>query len=750
MVYDLASNLTAKITANLRAEGKQIAYDYEYNRQMSVSYPNFPENNVTYTYGAPGAPENGAGRIILVEDQSGSEERRYGKLGEVVQETKTVDSDRGRKPKVYTTSYVYDSFGRLQQMTYPDGEVLTYAYDSGGMLREAVGQKLGFTYPYFNRIEYDKFEQRVFMETANGVRTSYTYRPDNRLLENLQSGLMGENPFQNLVYRHDAVGNIVSLDNDVVTPPPPIYGGPTDQEFVYDDLYRLSGATGAYQYMPDKTRHYTLDLAYDTIDNITYKRQADWVVQPSGTEVPQHKTSYEWDYDYGGPRPHAPTHIDNRTYSYDANGNQLGWDHDLNGTRRNIVWDEENRVQSIFDNGHEKKYKYNDAGDRVIKRGPQGETVYVNEYFTIRNGAIGTKHIYAGGTRMVTKLMKKNEFEKDQYFQHADHVGSTSFVTDRDGQLYEHLEYMPYGETWVQEASNTQRTPYLFTSKELDEETGLYYYGARYYDPRVSQFLSAEPLLEQNPDRLLERPQLLSAYSYAVSNPLRYVDPDGFDIIIAYGHAKDKRLAAAFKKGAQRLSAQIRANNPDVNVKLVDIGRVVKVKAAGGRKVRLTPAQLLAQAAGEITAANRKVSALAVISHGSDTGQILPRKGQYLDFDEAVKQAQVQKGGAAVAMACRVGKGVRKDTFRKSNIGLYATTEFFQWETVTKARKGFVTTDPKRRVDWSDIGSSAVTPGDFVLPNLTAPIKLNGDPLAEDPNIAQVLTDADKRISTKK
>ena len=753
MVYDLASNMTAKVTANLRAEGKQIAYDFEYNRLTSVSYPNFPENDVSYTYGTPDAPENGAGRIIFVTDQSGSEERFYGKLGEVVQETKTIASDRGRgrKPDVYTTSYVYDSFGRLQELTYPDGEVLTYAYDSGGMLRQAVGQKRGFTYPYINRIEYDKFEERVFVETANGVRTSYTYRPDNRLLANLQSGLTGTSPFQNLVYTHDAVGNIISLDNEVVTPPPPIYGGPTDQEFLYDDLYRLTAATGSYQYMPNKTRHYTLDLTYDTIDNIMYKAQADWKVQPSGTVVPQHKTSYFWHYAYGGPQPHAPTHIDDRTYSYDANGNQLGWDHDLNGTRRNIVWDEDNRVQSIFDNGHELKYKYNDAGDRVIKRGPQGETVYVNEYFTIRNGAIGTKHIYAGGTRIVTKLMKKNQFEKDQYFQHADHVGSTNFVTDLDGQLYEHLEYMPYGETWVQEASNTQRTPYLFTSKELDEETGLYYYGARYYDPRVSQFLSAEPLLEWDPNKVLGRPQLLSAYSYAASNPLRYTDPDGFDIIIAYGHAKDANLAAGFKKAAKRLSAQIKAIDPKIEVKLVNIGQVVTVKAAGGKKVKLTPAQLLARAAGEITAANRKVSALVDVGHGADTGQLLPRKGQYLDFNEAVRKAQVEKGGAAVAMACQIGKGVKADYFRKNNIGLYATTEYFWWETVDKARKGFVATRPNKDPAYDAYyRERLVKPGDIVLPNLVAPIDLNADILAEDPNIAQVLVDADKRITTKK
>jgi RHS repeat-associated protein len=57
------------------------------------------------------------------------------------------------------------------------------------------------------------------------------------------------------------------------------------------------------------------------------------------------------------------------------------------------------------------------------------------------------------------------------------------------------VEYFPFGETWVEEHSNRQRTPYLFTGKELDEDTGLYYYGARYYDPLTSVWQSPDPIL---------------------------------------------------------------------------------------------------------------------------------------------------------------------------------------------------------------------------------------------------------------
>ncbi|MDQ4071014.1 MAG: sugar-binding protein [Actinomycetota bacterium] len=543
--FDLASNSVARVTANLRAEGKQITYDYDYNRLARITYPNFPRNNVTYAYGGPGSGDNRVGRITTVTDQSGTEERFYGKLGEVTRETKTVASDTQgsspNSPEVYTTRYVYDTFNRLQELTYPDGEVLTYAYDSGGLLRKAEGKKGGRTYKYLERQEYDEFAQRVFVETANGIRTRYSYRADNRRLESLTAAKGGGKPFQNLKYGYDNVGNVLRLENDVDVPRPPEYGGPTVQDYRYDDLYRLVSTSGTYRHEPRKTDRFQLDLSYDDINNIISKKQVHEVVQPSGTTVGQHKTTYDFAYAYDGPQPHAPTHIGEQAFTYDLNGNQTGWTHDQNGTRRAIVWDEENRPQSVFDNGHEKTYKYDDSGERVIKRGPQGETAYVNQYFSIRNREAGTKHVFSGATRVASKLMKQDKpganpsgsmpAEKDVYYPHADHLGSSNYITDAEGKLFQHTEFFPFGETWVDESSNTQRLPHLFTGKELDEETGLYYFGARYYDPRTSVWQSADVLLERylsgNSQGGVYNAPNLNLYAYSYQNPVKYSDPNG-------------------------------------------------------------------------------------------------------------------------------------------------------------------------------------------------------------------------------
>ncbi|HEX6682415.1 MAG TPA: SpvB/TcaC N-terminal domain-containing protein, partial [Candidatus Limnocylindrales bacterium] len=539
-VYDLADNPIARITANLRPDNKQIAYTYDFTRLVNITYPNSPENNVTYTYGAPGAADGRAGRPVLVTDESGTEERFYGKLGEVVKEIKSIDSDTGPLPEVYTSLYTYDTFGRLQSMVYPDNETLTYQYDSGGLVRAVRGVKGSHAYQYVNRLEYDKFNQRAFVEAGNNVRTRYTYDPLDRRLSNLSAGKSGGQQIQNLSYGYDDIGNVLSITNAIPVPPPSRDGGPTAQTFSYDDLYRVTSANGTYQFAPDKFDRYRLNMSYDTIHNITNKQQAQEIVEPSGTIVPQQKNTYTAGYTYGA-KPHAATHIGQRSYTYDANGNQTGWTDDTNGQRRTMVWDEENRLQSLFDNGHEKTYKYDDAGERVIKRGPQGETAYVNQYFTIRNREIGTKHVIVGPTRFVSKLMKQDKpgsgppgnqpLEKDLYFFHADHLGTSNYVTDTNGEVYQHTEYFPSGETWVDESSNKQRTPYLFSGKELDEETGLYYFGARYYDPRTGAWQSPEPMLESYMDGSQGGGVFssinLATYTYANHNPVRLIDPDG-------------------------------------------------------------------------------------------------------------------------------------------------------------------------------------------------------------------------------
>ena len=109
--------------------------------------------------------------------------------------------------------------------------------------------------------------------------------------------------------------------------------------------------------------------------------------------------------------------------------------------------------------------------------------------------------------------------KKQVYWFHPDHLGSSSFITGADGEVTQNIEYVPSGETFVENHRNSNYSPYKFNGKELDAETGYYYYGARYYNPRVSLWLNVDPLAEKYPS--------WSPYVYCKNAPVTHVDPDG-------------------------------------------------------------------------------------------------------------------------------------------------------------------------------------------------------------------------------
>ena len=106
------------------------------------------------------------------------------------------------------------------------------------------------------------------------------------------------------------------------------------------------------------------------------------------------------------------------------------------------------------------------------------------------------------------------------YYYHPDHLGTNTLLTDMSGNAYQLFINLPFGESMAEQSSiGYYQSPYKFNGKELDKETGLYYYGARYYDTKASVWLSVDPLAEKYPG--------LSPYNYCLNNPVRLVDPNG-------------------------------------------------------------------------------------------------------------------------------------------------------------------------------------------------------------------------------
>ncbi|HAK59696.1 MAG TPA: hypothetical protein DCO77_04845 [Nitrospiraceae bacterium] len=597
--YDANGNLRGKLTANYQ-RGKEIRYEYVFNRLKKIDYPY--SMDVFYEYGAMRAAYNRAGRIKKVTDESGEEERFYGKLGEITKEVKTVNAKTPPvQQKKFTTEYVFDSFGRMLEMVYPDGEKLYYAYDNGGMLRAAWGEKKGNRYDYIKSLRFDEFGQRKSITYGNGITSYYTNDIKTRRLKNLLTKLKNGRTIQNLLYEYDLMGNVLSLKNAISTPTnTALPAGPVEQSFKYDDLYRLTLANGEYTFGPGKQNTYRNEFTYDTIGNMLKKDQDHKIIQPSLSVHKPKETNYSLEYKYLSVKPHAVTDAGDKLYTYDPAGNMKGWTHKKNGTRRTISWSEENRVKQIDDNGKSTYFLYDDSGERVVKRGQHGETIYVNRFYSVRNGQLGTKSVFAGETRVVSKLVKtpntvsanssttstssntatstttipgeqgldqgrgkklgiirrlpdgyqtgvNQPVEKDLFYFHGDHLGSSNMITDAKGAVYQHLEYFPFGETWIEEGgSYGGNTPgYKFTGKELDPETGLYYYGVRYYDPILSKWISADPAMgkylpvdEQEVNQTLPgmggvfNPANLGLYSYSHLNPVKFTDPDGEDVLV--------------------------------------------------------------------------------------------------------------------------------------------------------------------------------------------------------------------------
>ena len=136
---------------------------------------------------------------------------------------------------------------------------------------------------------------------------------------------------------------------------------------------------------------------------------------------------------------------------------------------------------------------------------------------------------------------------EETFFYHSDHLGSTSYITDDKANITQYDAYLPYGELLVDEHSSSEELPYKFNGKELDEETGLYYYGARYMDPKISMWLGVDPMIEKYPE--------ISPYIYCHNNPIVLIDPDGRQSkvpptiiqIIDYGTKNSKKFSSLMK-----------------------------------------------------------------------------------------------------------------------------------------------------------------------------------------------------------
>ena len=383
--------------------------------------------------------------------------------------------------------------------------------------------------------------------------------------------------------------------------------------------------------MQQSAKSITIRIARNTLPdgNMTRKTSTTNLPGARGNAYPKAELDYDLTYEYDPAYAHRLVHAGNRYYRYDANGNitaekdgpfteddefvftyNYDPDTDVYGTdygfgldapketeeshpenlfayRRNYTWNEKNLLTKSSDRSYTVHYRYGEDGQRALKYTEEGrsETLYFNNFYTIhipvqdKNNPQGLrvhKHIFVGNSRLVTAMTHTDnngdnaEQREKRYYYHSDHLGSAQFVTDWRGRQYEHIEYTPYGELWIEEvAAGLDKLPFRFTGKEMDEETGLYYYGARYLDPKYSRWLSGDPALNDyipkapiDDEAKKHNENLpgmggvyntvnLHLYHYAGNNPVKYTDPDGKFINIIIGAVVGGSLAGGVSVATQ-------------------------------------------------------------------------------------------------------------------------------------------------------------------------------------------------------
>ena len=331
-----------------------------------------------------------------------------------------------------------------------------------------------------------------------------------------------------------------------------------------------------------------IEYRYNEIGNITYNSRIGF-------------------YTYGDTKHiHAVTQAGNYSYQYDENGNM----NVRNGVA--LVYDYDNRVTSIGSTTN----VYDYTGQRVKKN----STIYIGKLYECNNG-VCTKHIFAGSQRVASKKIGDTDtaVSTDTVYYHGDHLGSTTIVTNASRGKEQETYYYPFGETRY---NSGDATNYKYTGQEEDPETGLYYYGARYYDPIIGRFISADTVVPN-----FTNPQSLNRYSYVENNPLRYIDPTG--------HFKFETFMKAFVTGL--------------------VGGAVFVLSGGsaafaaGAIGKLMLAGMAAGAAAGATSAALSGGNLGQILTGAAIGGALGGVGALASF--AVGPAAVLAAGAAYSTA---------------------------------------------------------------------------------------------------
>ena len=562
ITYEFYFTVMASV-ADIRTYVYGATYD-SWNRVRTMTYPD--GEVVTYHYNAAGQVESltssKQGKESTIVSQIGYDKDGhtvYQKLGNGTETTYTYDKQRERLQDMTLTGsgstlmqnkYRYDAVDNILGITNaanPQGltklnkaklggaSTHTYQYDELNRLIHATGKAKSATYDMamtFGLMSepLTKIQKVDSTTTAKSYNFAYKYEDESHPTAPTQIG--------HDHYTYDANGNPTLVTNDSTS---------TTREMYWDEDNRLmvlsdNGKTSRYTYNAGGER---IMKSYGTMEGvyingapqgITFHETDNFTLYPASI-LTVNKNRFTKHYFIGSQR--IASRIGTGTFNnvYGVNGSYVTAGQQDYAERMNQIQTQKEayyKELGIAPGVPTEKGAYGDPentgvgyntiitnlGDHSVPEGwvqtpkhngDQGSTpgtpISWNDSSTPDNPQAGYGYIPNDTTT------------EETFFFHSDHLGSTSYITDDKGNITQYDAYLPYGELLVDEHSSSEEMPYKFNGKEFDEETGLYYYGARYMDPVASMWYGVDPLSICK--------TFLSGMNVDMGNPLKFLDFNG-------------------------------------------------------------------------------------------------------------------------------------------------------------------------------------------------------------------------------
>ncbi len=452
-------------------------FDYDPNGNL-LTVQDAKAQPTTYTYDA-------MDRLFTRKDAlNRSEGYQYDPAGNLSQFT-----DRKNQP----ATFQYDALNRRTSASYQDGSTTTFVYDAVGRLTRATDSASGaidFFYDNLDRLilevtpqgavayEYDAIGRRTKMTVAGQAPVTYGYDAASRLTQVAQGSLI-------VGIGYDAAGRRTSLT----------YPNDTSTTYTYDNASRL---TRILHQGPGATTIEDLTYVYDAAGNRTSLTRANG----TASLLPNAVASASYD------AANEQTQFAGATLTYDQNGNLT------NDGTNTYTWDTRNRLVGIS-GGSTTSFSYDALGRRASKTTGGTTTQFLYDgndiVAEIGGGAVGAN--YLRSLNIDEPFIRQTNTGNEHY--HTDAVGSSLVLSNSAGASATTYGYEPFGKATI---TGTSSNAFQYTGRENDG-TQLQYYRARYYSPSFHRFISEDPLEFDGGD--------LNIYSYALNDPISYVDPTG-------------------------------------------------------------------------------------------------------------------------------------------------------------------------------------------------------------------------------